>query len=253
MSEIRTTCLEFVRPGPSHNQFLSPMTQYLALCGDFTAATVFVPHEHLHFMRQLRALKYVKREELDSERRRRAILDQMGEEMGELLGQVPGLVAGLTDARRARGALTHLQLVMSAAELALLPFELSTVPPNCQGGEKNLLLFRSETPICMTRKVRDVSSDHIRWPYVPKILLVASSPRNLRIPLEQHVQTLLRNVIPWTEIGSDRKHVKLADVERILTILPNATIHDVLEAPTRMSTCWRTVWRITRAKDGPSA
>lgn len=230
MSEIRTISLEFVRSGLSHNQLLSPMTRYLGLCGDFAAATVSVPHEHRYFMRLLRELKYSGLRDPDAETRRRTTLEQLGNEMGRLLGQVPGLVAGLTDARRTQAPLTHLELVMSAAELALLPFELATVPPNCQGGEKSLLLLRSETPVCLTRKVRDVSSERVRWPTTPRILFVAASPANLKIPLEQHIQVLLANVQPWTRIHASQKHIEADDVSDILTFLPNASIHEVLEA-----------------------
>ena len=33
MSEIRNVKLELLRSGPAHNQLLSPLTPYLALCG----------------------------------------------------------------------------------------------------------------------------------------------------------------------------------------------------------------------------
>jgi hypothetical protein len=144
---------------------------------------------------------------------------------------------------RSRRALTHLELVMSAAELALLPFELSTVPPACQGGAKGPLLLRSEAPICMTRRVREVSTNRVRWPSVPKILFVASSPGNLRIPLEQHIHIVLRHVIPWTQghLGErlpateEEKDIPTIlptkeAVKEVLTILPNASIDEVLEA-----------------------
>jgi len=230
MSDIRTISLEFVRSGPSHNQLLSPMTRYLGLCGDFTAESVSVPHEHLHFMRQLRELQYTRRKDLDSEKRRRATLEQMGKEMGALLGRVPGLVAGVTDAQRVRRPLTHLELVMSAAELALLPSELSTVPPTCQGGAEGPLLLRSEAPICMTRRVREVSGEHVRWPSVPRILFVASSPGNLTIPLEQHIQVILKHVVPWMPVRPGETQSVAEAASKILRILPNASIDDVLEA-----------------------
>ena len=37
---IRRVSVEFLRPGPSHNQLLSPYTHYLAVCNDAGAAVV---------------------------------------------------------------------------------------------------------------------------------------------------------------------------------------------------------------------
>ena len=55
---IRRVSVEFLRPGPSHNQLLSPYTQYLAVCNDAGAAVVTVPYEHRVFERRLKELRY---------------------------------------------------------------------------------------------------------------------------------------------------------------------------------------------------
>ena len=49
---IRTVTLEFLRAGPRHNQLLSPLTQYLAVCGDSPAGVVNLPYEHAVFERR---------------------------------------------------------------------------------------------------------------------------------------------------------------------------------------------------------
>jgi hypothetical protein len=46
MSDIRSVKLEFLRPGPAHNQLLSPLTPYVAVCGDDGSVTVNMPFEH---------------------------------------------------------------------------------------------------------------------------------------------------------------------------------------------------------------
>jgi hypothetical protein len=43
---MKTVTLELLRHGPAHNQLLSPLTQYLALCGNHPAVTVSAPFEH---------------------------------------------------------------------------------------------------------------------------------------------------------------------------------------------------------------
>ena len=42
MAEIRSVLLDIVRPGPAHNQLLSPLTPYLALCGADGPVTISI-------------------------------------------------------------------------------------------------------------------------------------------------------------------------------------------------------------------
>jgi hypothetical protein len=54
-----TVRLDLLRAGPIHGQPLSPLTPYLALCGDEGPVTFHVPFEHYRFMRRLNRLRYV--------------------------------------------------------------------------------------------------------------------------------------------------------------------------------------------------
>jgi hypothetical protein len=65
--QIRLVHVEFLRPGPPHNQLLSPLTQYLAIAGDSGAGVVTVQYEQAEFSRRLKELRY---ESGDSEDRR---------------------------------------------------------------------------------------------------------------------------------------------------------------------------------------
>ena len=58
MKNVRTITLELLRHGPAHNQLLSPLTQYLALCGNHPATTAVMPFEHSQLLVRLRALAY---------------------------------------------------------------------------------------------------------------------------------------------------------------------------------------------------
>jgi hypothetical protein len=55
---MRTITLELLRHGPAHNQLLSPLTPYLALCENHGAETLHVPFEHNQFLHRLDALGY---------------------------------------------------------------------------------------------------------------------------------------------------------------------------------------------------
>ena len=84
--EVRSVNVEFLRPGPPHNQLLSPLTQYLAICGDSGAGVVKVPYEHAVFERKLKELRYETGDAGD----RLAMLHEVGADMGRILGAVPG-------------------------------------------------------------------------------------------------------------------------------------------------------------------
>jgi hypothetical protein len=55
---IRTVTVELLRSGPSHNQLLSPLTNYLGICGDSVAGIVNLPYEHATFLRRMKAMRY---------------------------------------------------------------------------------------------------------------------------------------------------------------------------------------------------
>ena len=119
---IRRVTLELLRAGPPHNQLLSPLTQYLAVCGDSGATVVTLPYEHAEFERRLDELRYSVRSG-DTKQRRAGVLNQTGYELAKILGAVPALTGELTSRNKEREPVTHLRMVFSATELALLPFE----------------------------------------------------------------------------------------------------------------------------------
>src|SRR5882724_10466484 len=88
---MRTITLELLRHGPAHNQLLSPLTQYLALCENHSAITVRVPFEHNQFLHRIRALSY----QLGDESRVFQVYDA-ARVLADVLSQIPGLVAELS-------------------------------------------------------------------------------------------------------------------------------------------------------------
>ena len=116
---MRTITLELLRHGPPHNQLLSPLTPYLALCENHAAVTVQLTFEHNQFLHRLRALSYRLGEEA-----RVFQLRDTAVTLGALLAGVPGLTAELSRQGENADSHTHIRLIVSASELALLPFEL---------------------------------------------------------------------------------------------------------------------------------
>jgi CHAT domain-containing protein/tetratricopeptide repeat protein len=222
---MRTITLELLRHGPAHNQLLSPLTPYLALCENHAAVTLHVPFEHNQFLHRLSALGYKLKDES-----RVFQLKDTARVLGEMLAEIPGLTAESNKDDQDADPLTHLRLIISASELALLPFELALSPNGLPGAGQHLLL-QPQMPICLTREIRRVPGEKFQWPTKPKILLIAAAPEELgaQIPLESHLLVLRRLISPWVKYYPNDEKRRLRVAEH-LHVLPGASIEAIEEA-----------------------
>ena len=216
---IRTVTVELLRSGPRHNQLLSPLTQYLGVCGNAPAGRVTLPYEHRDMEQRLQDLNYGVVADDDPSRGER-MLDRTGDEMAEILSLIPGLPGALNSETERPQMLTQLRIVLSASELAMLPFELSKVPSGA-GASGTWLALQARMPVCITRHIRSVSAEGMRWPKDPRILFVAGPGT----PFEEHRQALLDALAPWRDAeGSvgDRlvvlkhEHATIADIANVV-------------------------------------
>ena len=118
------------------------------LCGNHSPETVRIPLEHRQLQARLRTRRYH-----DSEDSRQMELADTAVLLSEVLGQVPGLAADLSDSWAHQPEMVHLQLVVSASELALLPFELAHAPRGAPGAGQPSAL-QSRPPLTITRQWR---------------------------------------------------------------------------------------------------
>jgi hypothetical protein len=223
---MRTITLELLRHGTAHNQLLSPLTPYLALCENHAAVTLHVPFEHNQFLYRLRSLTYKLRDES-----RTFQLNDTARVLGDLLSEIPGLTAESNKRDETAEPLTHLRLIISASELALLPFELALSPNGLPGAGQHLLL-QPQMPICLTREIRRVRGEHVEWPRKQKILFVTAAPPGVgTIPLEAHLLVLRRAIAPWVYHYDPNDTAQQRDrVDDHLRVLPNASIEAIEEA-----------------------
>ena len=224
--QIRLVHVEFLRPGPPHNQLLSPLTQYLAIAGDGGAGVVTVPYEQADFERRLKQLRY----ETGDAEDRLAMLDAMGREIGRMLGSVPALPGALEADSNQPGMLIHLRITLSASELAMLPFELAKAPVSPTITAESWLSVQTRPPVCVTRNIRTVSPEGVVWPAAPRILFISGDEEN--VPYEEHRKALLAAIEPFQYPGDDDL-VESAEGRReqfgkLLTILKNPTLSEVL-------------------------
>ena len=232
MTTPRSVKFELLRHGPPHNQLLSPLTDYMALCGNHSPATVRMPFEHSQLLNRLRVLRYEFGME-DKPIRDHHLQDMAAIVGRDILGKVPGLIAELSDPIH-QGCVcdgerfTHFRLIVSASELALIPFELAISSEGFSGAGQSLLL-QTQSPLCLTREVRRVGNSPNDWPQKPKILFVAASPGGGEIPFDAHLLALRQAIDPWVT----KLDPKLNDAERLsdhLVVLPNASISQIRDA-----------------------
>jgi CHAT domain len=226
-NEIRQVKLELLRPGPAHNQLLSPLTPYIALCGADGPVTVQMPFEHRQLLLRLRRLRYESTQDPGLDEQRQAEVRDIGEAIGHILASVPGMLSELGHASVDAGRLVHLRLSLSAFELGMIPFEFAIGMDGFPSSGSPLFL-QTRTPIAITREVRRGRPLPINWNRVPRILFAFAEPNGLNVPAQAHLQALRSAIDPWVKIAESAK-LRVAQVKQILTVLPNATLKQIRE------------------------
>lgn len=223
-----TITLELLRHGPAHNQLLSPLTSYLALCENHGAVTLNIPFEHAQLLHRLSALRYEGDVNDKSVRQnRRFQINDAARELGSVLAKIPGLIAETNKIPRRTGDIGHLRLIISANELALLPFELAFAPEGCPGAGQHLAL-QPHAPLCVTREVRRAPTPFPKPTGDFRVLFIAAAPPKVgEIPLKAHNLALRRAVAPWVKYFTDQNRKER--VEDHLVVLPNATIEEIAD------------------------
>ena len=208
---MRTITLELLRHGPAHNQLISPLTPYLALCENHPAVTWQLPLEHNQLLHRLRALSYRLGEES-----RAFQLQDTARLLADLLATIPGLAVELA---RTDAGPVHLRLVLSASELALLPFELALTPTGLPGAGQPLLL-QPQQPVCITRETRRVADAALPWPQETRVLMVVASPPGVpAVPDLAHLLALRGRLAAW--IGSPDQ------LDQHLTVITQANLQSI--------------------------
>ena len=225
--QVRAVTVEMLRPGPAHNQLLSPLTQYLGICDDAEAGVVTQPYEHAAFLERMKAMRY---DNGVNEGARRSALRELGVEAARVLGNIPRLPGSLTTDPGGPDTLVHLRLVLTPSELATLPFELAKVPIGPNSCTEAWLSLQARTPVVITRRTRNVSAVGVKWPLRPRILFIAADPAD--VPFEEHRRELVEALRPFMAPGRDESRLS-ADGRRewfgqLLTILKNARFDEVV-------------------------
>jgi CHAT domain/D-alanyl-D-alanine carboxypeptidase/Putative peptidoglycan binding domain len=227
---MRNITLELMRHGSDHNQLLSPLMPYLAVCENAPVTSLQQPFEHEELMTRLSALSYPNggtgaSEFVESQRAHQ--LSDLGRALGRMLSAVPGLTSAIGVAlndlslkdNRARNFL-NLRLVLSAKELALLPFEALISPPGFPGSGQHLLLQLS-LPFSITRESRRSARTFYQAAEEPKILFVYCNLPGNEVPHQAHLMALRSALHPWMK--------KSQTITDFIDVLGNASLAEITE------------------------
>ena len=227
----RTSSSSSLRPGPAHNQLLSPLTPYLALCGADGPVTVNMPFEHRqlaepasnacatvrppgrsrHNSAKPKSARWVRRLGACWRRCRRCCLR-----------------SAMRGPRAAR--LVHLQAV--AVRVRAGPGAVRVrhcagwVPAVGLSAVSAIALADHASP------ARSAAAAHCRldWNRPPRILFAFASPGDLpAVPAQDHLRALRRAIDPWVKFAPTPEE-RIAHVKGVLTILEGATLEKIREA-----------------------
>lgn len=252
MTVFHDVKLEIVRPGPPHNQLLSPLTLYTALCGESAPVTFSIELEQRQLLDRISGLRYVIQDgqetRMIAEKSRQAAVNDMGREIGKILAKLQNLLfeqgRALGQAIRDQSCndngehMVHLRLVSSASELANIPFEMA-ISPAATPAEGKRMLLDLNLPMVLTREIRRTRPIPIAWDRElgTKILVIAAQPGFLTVPIKNHVRALRKSLEPWvgwqTVSGENASPNRVDEVRKRIRILNDASIKSIYEICSR--------------------
>ncbi len=238
---IRNVTVELLRSGPSHNQLLSPLTLYLGICDEAEAGIVTLPFEHAAFLRRIGVMRY----EESPAAHKLPELRAMGVEMARVLGAIPRLPGSLSAESSGRDTLVHLSLVLSASELALLPFELAKMPIGPTSWTESWMALQSRVPVVITRRTRNVTPREGPWMKEPRVLFISAetdpaAPNS--VPFKEHRLALINAVrpfmLPEDRVAKVSQGGQREQFGELLTVLRKPRFEDVVaECAAHRYTC----------------
>lgn len=212
--------LQLLRHSESESQLLSPLTDYFALCGDHPAATVNIPLKHRALLTRLRAMDYE-----DSSATRLDQLDELTAVVSKVLADFPGFG---TELSQCDDCLAHVSLATSAAELAMVPFELAMMPPGTRGSAQRMCL-QPHIPVCLTRRSRNVNRPTVNWRRPYRVLMISSDAGGA-VPVQQHYALLRKLMDPWVNISSEATvSLRRSSLEDWIVLKVNPTVDQLQE------------------------
>ncbi|MDI3467131.1 MAG: hypothetical protein OJF50_005952 [Nitrospira sp.] len=206
---MRSEMMEFLRFGDSSG-ILRKGDPYLVVSGTTPVRECRTNYGQEQYFDEYHKLRY---STSITERQRNEAIQRLAGEAKQMLGKLqlgPGP--------------TQVDLVISASELWLLPFEAVI------DDAETPLFAQSDKKFVLTRRIRgEFKETPPNWSPVPRIVFISASPtwlKALPVPHAQHEDAIRESLKPWIEplLGYDSGG---ADDRKVLHILKQATPDDV--------------------------
>ena len=178
---MRSEMIEFLRFGDATG-ILRKGERYLAVSGTKPVRQPVTNYGHAEFLKNLVKLRYIN---TTSDQERNAALERTAAEATNMLG-----VSSLSVDP------VQIDLVISASELWLLPFEAAS------DSEGNPLFVQKDNTLVLTRRIRhEFTEQKHAWSPVPRVALISASPRwaGPPVPLERHKEAIRASLKAWVE------------------------------------------------------
>lgn len=208
-SRYGSVLVELIRHGADEGIF-RPDIPYMVQTGDKPVREFKVPLKQVQFHQYMQGLDYRAAPKIRAE-------------------ALEALSAVVTDVLRlpeigASAAPIQIDLVVTAGELAALPFELA------KDGKGGWLLATAGRDVEITRRVRlDFGYRLGRWRAKPRVLFVAAAPSGATVPVEEHKKALRRALLPWIEPLEGGPKLIL-DSGEVLQIIEEANLSAIRKA-----------------------
>ena len=226
---VRRVEVELLRQGPRHNQLLSPLTDYLAICGDFPGGVVNVPYEQSDAQNLLDDLRYTVSSTESSERLTN-VRDRAGAQLATMLDAVPGprwdprdrpLELGVAHPPSPRhvGGRTRPAAVRDVEGSGRAPAVSVTTGCCC-----------SPTARCASPATSVASRVRTTWPLAPRILYVTGDD----VPFDEHLDVFERLLEPFrTDQLEPMEDQPRHWTSEHLTVIERATLDEIRDIATR--------------------
>jgi hypothetical protein len=215
---MKSLLVEHLRFDPLGTGILQSGKYYLLVCGALECRQIATTLDFKRFIQLQRQLRYPTGP-ADPTR----ALAELAQHLAPLL---EGVAEAIEQLRKTSGdAEVQLDLVLNAAELSGLPFEVAA------GLGEFPLAIDPGRMTSLTRRVRGAFADHVqRWPAKPRILFAHASPPGVpAVPVEEHKQALRDALAPWIEPLEDFSEAA-PDDRKVLTVLPAASLESIRAA-----------------------
>jgi hypothetical protein len=210
---MKSWLIEFHRFGSLGTGLLRKGDRYLIAAADRPVREYVMDIDFVEFMDMMQSLRYPPGGSKTA--------------AGTALQQASDLATGALNeqitAIPKEGAPLQLDLVVNAAEVASLPFEMMRY------ADGSPVLGQRARPVELARRVREqgLAESATKWPAKPRVLFAWAQPFSLggagQVPWEEHRDALRKALDPWIPLKTG------ADASEALTVLENASAEGIRE------------------------